>query len=265
MYNLKLDGFWYHLRGNKKTGEIFNCSLKSNRNANSESRGINVYNTSADKIAWHHASFSFFSTKCHFPWQSWQNSKFLIKLFHSVTVLTPRLGGLWFSVKANHIFPLKSSVPTPIKRLGRPEHEIKWRLRSLKNNEFFWILSFFRSTVSNLFFHCVGMSEKTGHVLKQPKLGLPVHDTGVLSENHFRYPIYWDRCSRNMAHAKIYLDIFPFLLAANHSTVAQLAKQSFNIRTTNSRLSWLGVFALRNWKLITPRSSIVYNGNHFIH
>ena len=33
MYNLKLDGLWYHLRGNKKTGEIFNFSLKSNRNA----------------------------------------------------------------------------------------------------------------------------------------------------------------------------------------------------------------------------------------
>ena len=33
MYNLKLDGFWHHLRGNKKTGEIFNFSLKSNRNA----------------------------------------------------------------------------------------------------------------------------------------------------------------------------------------------------------------------------------------
>ena len=33
MYNLKLDGFWYHLRGNKKTREIFNFSLKSNRNA----------------------------------------------------------------------------------------------------------------------------------------------------------------------------------------------------------------------------------------
>ena len=33
MYNLKLDGFWYHLTGNKKTGEIFNFSLKSKRNA----------------------------------------------------------------------------------------------------------------------------------------------------------------------------------------------------------------------------------------
>ena len=33
MYNQKLDGFWYDLRGNKKTGEIFNFSLKSNRNA----------------------------------------------------------------------------------------------------------------------------------------------------------------------------------------------------------------------------------------
>ena len=52
-----------------------------------KSRRINVY-TSADKISWHHASLSFFSTKCLFPWQSWQNSKFLIKLFHSVTVLT---------------------------------------------------------------------------------------------------------------------------------------------------------------------------------
>ena len=34
---------------------------------------------------------------------------------------------------------------------------------------------------------------------------------------------------------------------------------------TNSRLAWLGVFALRNWKLITQRSSVVYNGNHFVH
>ena len=61
-------------------------------------------------------------------------------------------------------------------------------------------------------------SEKTGHVLKQPKLGLPVDDMGVLPEQNFRYPINWDRCTRNMAHAKIYLVIFPFLLAANHST-----------------------------------------------
>ena len=34
---------------------------------------------------------------------------------------------------------------------------------------------------------------------------------------------------------------------------------------TNSRLAWPGVFALRNWKLITQRSSVVYNGNHFVH
>ena len=43
------------------------------------------------------------------------------------------------------------------------------------------MLSFFRSAVSNLFFHCVG-SEKTGHILKKPKLGLPVHDMDVLPE-----------------------------------------------------------------------------------
>ena len=153
----------------------------------------------------------------------------------------------------------------------------RWRHRTLKNNEFSWILSFFRSTVSNLFFHRVG-SEKTGHVLKQSKLGLPVEDMGVQPEHHFRYPIYWDRCTRNMAHAKIYLVIFPFLLAANHSTQAKVssiiipvdsdALWSHNWRSkahTNSRLAWLGVFALRNWKLITQRSSIVYNGNHFVH
>ena len=57
-----------------------------------------------------------------------------------------------------------------------------------------------------------------GHVLKQPKLGLPVDDMNVLPERHFRYPINWDRCLGNMAHAKIYLVIFQFLLAANHST-----------------------------------------------
>ena len=43
MYNLKLDGFWYHLRGNKKTSEIFNFSLKSNRNAPLNSAEHNAY------------------------------------------------------------------------------------------------------------------------------------------------------------------------------------------------------------------------------
>ena len=59
---------------------------------------INVY-TSADKIAWHHASFSFL-----------QNRKFLIKLFHSVTVLTLPRRVLIFS-KGEPYFPLKSPVP----------------------------------------------------------------------------------------------------------------------------------------------------------
>ena len=78
-----------------------------------KSRRINVY-TSADKIAWHHASFSFFSTKRHLPWQYWQNSKFLIKLFHSVTVLTLPRRVLIFG-KGEPYFPLKSPVPTSIK------------------------------------------------------------------------------------------------------------------------------------------------------
>ena len=62
---------------------------------------INVY-TSADKIAWHHASFSFL-----------QNRKFLIKLFHSVTVLTLPRRVLVFG-KGEPYFPLKSPVPTSI-------------------------------------------------------------------------------------------------------------------------------------------------------
>ena len=62
---------------------------------------INVY-TSADKIAWHHASFSFL-----------QNRKFLIKLFHSVTVLTLPQRVLVFG-KGEPYFPLKSPVPTSI-------------------------------------------------------------------------------------------------------------------------------------------------------
>ena len=32
-YNRKLDGFWYQLKGDKKKGEFFNFSSKSNRNA----------------------------------------------------------------------------------------------------------------------------------------------------------------------------------------------------------------------------------------
>ena len=73
--------------------------------------------------------------------------------------------------------------------------------------------------VSNLFFHSVsGQWKNRLSFKKKPKLGLPVDDIGVLPEHYFRYPINWDRCPRNMAHAKIYLVIFPFLLAANHST-----------------------------------------------
>ena len=84
--------------------------------------------------------------------------------------------------------------------------------------------------VSNLFFHCVGnifhcyyhqdlhqrpfhpgLRQRLRHDhCAQPKLGLPIDDMGVLPEHYLRYAINWDRCTRNMAHAKIYLVIFPF-------------------------------------------------------
>ena len=73
-----------------------------------------VEEASSKAGVWHHASFSFFSTKCHLPWQYWQNSKFLIKLFHSVTVLTLPQRVLIFD-KGEPYFPLKSLVPTSIK------------------------------------------------------------------------------------------------------------------------------------------------------
>ena len=57
MYNLKLNGFWYHLRGIKKTGEIFNFSLKSNRYAplrefGSGYREIFAFGTEIREVSW---------------------------------------------------------------------------------------------------------------------------------------------------------------------------------------------------------------------
>ena len=156
----------------------------------------------------------------------------------------------------------------------------QWRHRTLKNNEFFWILSFFGSTVSNqepikwalvsnIFFQ-IGCQWKNRPCFKITQVrssclwygraaredttsrilstGIVVQGTWLMQRSIW---LFFHFCWLQITVLKVSSIIIP----------AQLAKQS----SYEQPISLARCFSLRNWELITQRSCNVYNGNHFVH